>query len=302
MAIVEVLNEVCEKSNIKIKLIDSSNNEVFNNLPATESKVMRKISVKDKKYKIVLDQDDIKTIPIIEYLLDKCANDVNVIEELIEGKKQWGCLSNLPIVKSNKMLLIETDKENEVLEIVRDMYLDSNIYIGEVYNRIIIIGNLEDEKEHALSLKETIIQTLGINAKISINDLDYTFEGFKNSYNDSIKALDIGNKFKISPEIYFSKEMYLEKAIFNLSNEYVEGLNNQYKDILKNLSHEVIQTIEEILKCDLSLTKASKKLYVHRNTLMYRIEKIKKETGFDIRNFKEAAFLYILYLNNKTCK
>ncbi|MDU2157678.1 helix-turn-helix domain-containing protein, partial [Clostridium sp.] len=46
-------------------------------------------------------------------------------------------------------------------------------------------------------------------------------------------------------------------------------------------------------------SEAAKELYIHRNTLMYRIEKIKKETGFDIRNFKEATFLYILYMNSK---
>lgn len=299
VAIVKLLNEVCEKTNIRVRLLDSSNNEIFDNLPTTESKVMRKISVKDKIYKLILEQDDIRIIPAIEYILNKCITEENIIEELLEGKKQWDVLLDPSITKANKMLLIEAIKENEVLEIVKDTYSDNNVYIGEIYDRIIVIGNLEDEKEYALSLKETIIQTLGINIKICISNLDYTFEGFKKAYNKSVQTLEIGRKFKIKPEIYCIEEMYLEKAIFNLSDKYVQELKEEYKDVFKNLSHELIQTIEEILKCDLSLTKASKNLYVHRNTLMYRIEKIKKETGFDIRNFKEATFLYILYMNSK---
>lgn len=296
---VELLNEVCKETNIKIRLLDSNNNEIFCNLPTTESKVMRKISVNNKVYKIILEQDDIKIIPVVEYVLNKCIKKENIIKELLEGRKKWDGLNESLIIKSNKILLIETNKEDEALEIVRDTYTDNNIYVGEIYDRIIIIGNLEDEKDHAFSLKETIIQTLGVNAKISIGDLDCTFEGFKRAYNGAVQALDIGRRFNIKPEIYCLKDMYLEKAIFNLSSEYSMELKEEYKDIFKGFNHELIQTLEEILKCDLSLTKASKNLYVHRNTLMYRIEKIKKETGFDIRNFKEATFLYILYMNSK---
>ncbi|WP_111928633.1 PucR family transcriptional regulator [Clostridium tertium] len=298
-AMVELLNEVCKEANLKIRLLDVNNNEIYDNLPATESKVMRKISVNSKAYKIILEQDDIKIIPIVEYVLNKCIKRENIIQELLEGRKQWDVLNESLITKSNKMLLIETNKEDEVLEIVRDTYIDNDIYVGEIYDRIIVIGNLEDEKDHAFSLKETVIQDLGVNAKISISDLDYTFDGFKKAYNGAVQALEIGRKFKIKPEIYYLKDMYLEKAIFNLSSEYSNDLKEEYKDIFKGFNHELIQTLEEILKCDLSLTKAAKNLYIHRNTLMYRIEKIKKETGFDIRNFKEATFLYILYMNSK---
>ncbi|MCF0148012.1 MAG: helix-turn-helix domain-containing protein [Clostridium sp.] len=298
-AIVELLEELCKDTNIKIRLLDINNNEIYNNLPSTESKIMRKISINNKSYKIVLEQEDIKIIPIIEYLLNKYIDKENIVQELLEGRKQWDVLKDSAIIKSNKMLLIESNKEDEVLEIVRDTYSDSVFYVGEIYDRIIVTGNLEDEKEHAFSLKETIIQILGVNPKISISDLDGTFEGFKESYKGAVQALDIGRRFKIKPEIYYLKDMYLERAIYNLSSEYAKKLKEEYKDVFKGFNYELIQTLEEILKCDLSLTKAAKNLYIHRNTLMYRIEKIKKETGFDIRNFKEATFLYILYMNSK---
>lgn len=298
-AIVELLNELCKDTNIKIRLVDANNNEIFDNLPSTESKIMRKISINNKSYKIVLEQEDIKIIPIIEYLLNKYIEKENVVQELLEGRKQWDVVKDFAITRSNKMLLIESNKEDEVLEIVRDTYSDSAFYVGEIYDRIIVVGNLEDEKEHAFSLKDTIIQILGANAKISISDLDGTFEGFKESYKGAVQALDIGRRFKIKPEIYYLKDMYLERTIYNLSSEYSKNLKEEYKDVFKGFNYELIHTLEEILKCDLSLTKAAKNLYIHRNTLMYRIEKIKKETGLDIRNFKEATFLYILYMNSK---
>ena len=297
--IVELLNELCKEANIKIRLLDVNNNEIYDNLPTTESKVMRKISVNNKIYKIILEQEDIKIIPIVEYLLNKCIMNENIIEDLIEGRKQWDSLNEKSVKEANKLLLIEANNKNDILDILKNTYDNDKIYIGEIYDRLVVMGSLEDELDHAISIKETIAQTLGVNAKISIAELDKSFEGFINSYNEAVQAIKIGNKFKIKPEIYKVKEMYLEKAIFNLSNEYLDELKKQYKDIFKGFNHELINTLEEIIKCDLSLTKAAKNLYIHRNTLMYRIEKIKKETGFDIRNFKEATFLYILYMDSK---
>ena len=300
VAIVELLKELCEETKLKIRLLDSNNNVIFDNLSVTESNVTRKFFIADKTFKVILERDNIKLIPMVEYLLNKLIVKENIIEELIDGKKQWDALENNVIINASKLLLIEVTNKNEAIEIVRDTYDSNEIYVGEIYDRIIVIGQLEDEEDHALSLKETIDEVLGVSAKISIANLDKSFEGFIKSYNGAVQALKIGNKFKIKPEIYSIKEMYLEKAIYNLSKNYSQELMVEYKDVFKRFNHELIQTLEEILKCDLSLTKAAKNLYIHRNTLMYRIEKIKKETGFDIRNFKEATFLYILYMNSKS--
>lgn len=57
----------------------------------------------------------------------------------------------------------------------------------------------------------------------------------------------------------------------------------------------MIKTIDMFFKCGLNLSEASKELYIHRNTLIYRIEKIQKNIGFDIRNFNEAVIFKTIY-------
>ena len=298
-AIAGLIDEFCNEAKINLRLLDGNHNVIFDNLPSVESNITRKIKVNDRAYKIILDQDNIKIIPIIEYLLNKLSIDSNIIEEIIEGKKQWDSLEINSILNGKNMILIESSNKNETFEIVKNTYDSDEVYVGEVYDRIIVVGELEEVLDHALSLKETIDQIVGAKSKISVANFDSSFEGFNKAYKNNLIALKIGDKFQIKPEIYNIEEMYLERAIFNLSKEYIGELKEEYKDIFSGFNHELIQTLEEVLKCDLSLTKASKKLFVHRNTLMYRIEKIKKETGFDIRNFKEATFLYILYMNSK---
>ena len=298
-AIAGLIDEFCNEAKINLRLLDGNHNVIFDNLPSVESNITRKIKVNDRAYKIILDQDNMKIIPIIEYLLNKLSIDSNIIEEIIEGKKQWDSLEINSILNGKNMILIESSNKNETFEIVKNTYDSDEVYVGEVYDRIIVVGELEEVLDHALSLKETIDQIVGAKSKISVANFDSSFEGFNKAYKNNLIALKIGDKFQIKPEIYNIEEMYLERAIFNLSKEYIGELKEEYKDIFSGFNHELIQTLEEVLKCDLSLTKASKKLFVHRNTLMYRIEKIKKETGFDIRNFKEATFLYILYMNSK---
>lgn len=294
-----VLKDISDKSDVKLRLLDENNNEIFDNLPHSESKVKRKIKVNDLNYKILLEQDDIKVIPLVEYILNEFTKRENIIEDLLNGNKEWESIENSPIINSNKILLIDTQKENEALNIINETYIGDDIFVGEIHDRIIIIGNLEEEEEHARSIKETLIQDLGVNARISIGNLNKTLEGFRKAYIGMVQALEIGKKFNIKPEIYSIKNMFLEQAIYNFNKDYSKELKEEYKDTFKGFNHELIQTLEEVLRCDLSLTKAAKKLYIHRNTLMYRIEKIKKETGFDIRNFKEATFLYIVYMNSK---
>ena len=299
IALIGLVDELCKETKINLRLLDTTNNVLFDNLPSVESNITRKIYINDKKYKIILDQDNTKIIPIIEYIFNKFSEESNIIEEIIEGKKQWESLELESITNAKDMILIESNNKNEVFEIVKNTYDTKDVYVGEVYDRIIVVGELEDIIEHAFSLKETIDHILGSKSKISIASFENNYKEFIKAYNNNLVALKIGKKFQIKPEIYNIKNMYLEKAIYNLSNEYIDELKEEYKDIFSGFNHELIQTLEEILKCDLSLTKAAKKLFVHRNTLMYRIEKIKKETGFDIRNFKEATFLYILYMNSR---
>lgn len=57
----------------------------------------------------------------------------------------------------------------------------------------------------------------------------------------------------------------------------------------------MIRTMEVFFKCGLNLSEASKELYIHRNTLIYRLDKIQKYTNYDIREFNDAVLLKIIF-------
>ena len=68
------------------------------------------------------------------------------------------------------------------------------------------------------------------------------------------------------------------------------------------LDEETIITIQKFFKNNLNVSEASRKLFVHRNTLVYRLEKIKKITGLDLREFDHAIIFKIALMVNKYLK
>ena len=61
------------------------------------------------------------------------------------------------------------------------------------------------------------------------------------------------------------------------------------------------KTCEVFLKCNLNINAASKELFMHRNTLIYRLEKIKERTGLDLKKFCDAFIFHILMFKDKPC-
>lgn len=96
----------------------------------------------------------------------------------------------------------------------------------------------------------------------------------------------------------------------NILNSDVLSLMAEYKRVyaLKPVAllindEELIRTATLFFENDLNISLASKRGFMHRNTLIYRLDKIEKQMGLDIRNFKDAVvFSNMLLLYNKIKK
>ena len=66
------------------------------------------------------------------------------------------------------------------------------------------------------------------------------------------------------------------------------------------LNDEIFTTITKFFENNLNLSEAARKLYIHRNTLIYRLDKIQKVTGLDLRHFEDAMLLKIIIMLGKS--
>jgi sugar diacid utilization regulator len=210
---------------------------------------------------------------------------------------------NLPFLENGcYIILISVDESKyEALNIIKQIY-DNEPIVSLIYNdSIIVLGDFDEIDEHTKSIKESISSNLYCECYVSYGDKIYDAPGIKKAYNDATLCIEFGRKFYKKDNIFNCNELLFEKIVYNVDSKVKQEMLHMFKDKFDALDNEMIFTIEQFVGCGLNISDAAKKLYVHRNTLIYRLDKIKKETTFDIRNFKEASVFLIAFLMWKEC-
>jgi sugar diacid utilization regulator len=197
-----------------------------------------------------------------------------------------------------KVIFVKTKKEN--FEIVNNI-------LQNLVNEIIVVT--DNQKYLILLVKKSTYE--------STNFLDIIAE-LESETLDPIKLLiseDIVSYRSFYPaflnmfenfEMYYSynqNQKFLELEKLLITQLIIKTASKTHEDYkyqrLSMLDEELIMSALEFLRNDLNVTQTAQKLYVHRNTLIYRISKIEQLTGYDIRKFNDAVNFYIVYLSKK---
>ncbi|MBU3177050.1 helix-turn-helix domain-containing protein [Clostridium estertheticum] len=205
---------------------------------------------------------------------------------------------NLPFLKNGcyVILISVNGSKYEALSIIKQIY-DNEEVVSLIYNdNIIVIGGFAEVQQHIESIKESIASDLYCECYVSYGDINYDIKGIKKAYNDAAECMILGKKFDIKDHIFNYNKMLFEKIVYNVDAKIKRELLYMLKDKFDAFDSQMIVTIEQFVDCGLNISDAARKLYVHRNTLIYRLDKIKKETNFDIRDFKDASVFLIAFL------
>lgn len=113
------------------------------------------------------------------------------------------------------------------------------------------------------------------------------------TWQECILAMEIGTLFMPGENVYPFRGLGIGKLIWRTppeaSREFIE--ENLLPFDPEELTDELIETAQCFFSCDLVITAAARQMHMHRNTLLYRLEQIRRITGLDIRRFDEAAKL-----------
>ena len=155
----------------------------------------------------------------------------------------------------------------------------------------------EDVREYALALSETISDETGVTPRIGVGCRADTLAGLPASYREAEAALRLHERFhpgETSVALY--RQMVVERILAEVPEHEITGLSAAVfnRKNLKLLDEEMLETIDTFLDRDLSLSDTARQLYIHRNTLVYRLDKIQKATGLDLRSFRDAVTFYLL--------
>lgn len=198
------------------------------------------------------------------------------------------------------VFLVETklEKDGIVTELLKGMFsAQAGDYITAVdESSVILIKSLENDSSLDVleEVAETIVALMNaeamLNVKVAYGTVVQELKDVSKSYKEAKMALDVGKIFYAEKNVVAYSALGIGRLIYqlpvNLCKIFVEEIFGD--NVPSDLDDETLITLNKFFENNLNVSETSRQLFVHRNTLVYRIEKIQKSTGLDLRSFDDA--------------
>ncbi len=212
--------------------------------------------------------------------------------------------------KGNKGLLDDFSFQyfqREVLDYLNLILIESADDIISVLNieRFIIIKSLPSQQSYSYfiegldekleKLNSFLERKYQVSAFISVGDISHGIIDVSESYQNAKKAMTIGinSDQDSSIHVYNEREMMLRLLPKELSADYQEKLLNIISALIEHDNYDMLSsTFIAYCKYDMKLSETSRNMFVHRNTLIYRLERIREITSLNTGDFKQCMLLY----------
>lgn len=190
------------------------------------------------------------------------------------------------------------EKDGIVTELLGGMFSgQSGDYITAVdESSVILIKKIDPKDTHddLIAAAGTIVAMMNteamLNVRVAFGTVVQELKDVSKSYKEAKMALDVGKIFYAEKKVVSYSMLGIGRLIYqlpvNLCKIFIEEIFGS--NAPNGLDEETLNTINRFFENNLNVSETSRKLFVHRNTLVYRIEKLQKSTGLDLRNFDDA--------------
>jgi len=191
------------------------------------------------------------------------------------------------------------DFGSEVQEILTNTI--NTKFCFEYEGRIVALADEEDIGAVCRNFTDNILSELFAECTVAVGGQAPNVMELREKYRDCLKALYLKHAYNLPENVVIYDDLYSYRIANSLSPKLKEDIRSrvftpEFKDILNS---EMGNTIEELFRNNLNLTDTAAKLYIHRNTLLYRLDKIYKTTGFDLKKFEDSWLFKLAWLIRK---
>ena len=178
----------------------------------------------------------------------------------------------------------------------RDVLVDVDRHTVVLIKDMTDVESMEDLTMYAQALQETLMGETAHQMTVGIGCSRNTLDELRESYAEARRAIEVGRVFQPEDSIYVFNRLILERFLMELPQD----ISANYHNLLFNrrttrlFNEEMLYTIDMFFKKDLNLSDTARQLYIHRNTLVYRLDKVQRQTGLDLRSFEDAVTFKIL--------
>lgn len=154
-------------------------------------------------------------------------------------------------------------------------------------------------KNFAMKIHDEILKNTGIKTVIGVGCYKDSLPKISMSYNEATLALKSNDFLNRDAKVRFYRDFTVVRLLSELpKNKLDEVFQNLLNEDGRNIfdDEEMVLTARVLMENDLNISEASRELFMHRNTLTYRLDKIEKATNLDVRKFSDAVTFCVLSL------
>lgn len=209
------------------------------------------------------------------------------------------------------VLLVRIISSNDVsaYDVIQNLFPDKNkdFVFNITESDIVLVKEIKsgvdpkDLEKLARSISDTLGSEFYTRVNVGIGTPVLGVKGLARSFKEAQIALEVGKVFDTDKAIVSYDNLGIARLIYHLPTTLCETFLSEVfkKGSIESLDHETLFTIQRFFENNLNVSETSRKLFVHRNTLVYRLEKIKKLTGLDLREFDHAIIFKIALMVKK---
>ena len=212
------------------------------------------------------------------------------------------------------VFVIETKNENDTnaLETVKSLFsAKTKDFITAVDEKNIILvkelkpGETYDDMEKTAKVILDMLNTEAMTkVHVAYGTIVHEIKEVSRSYKEAKMALDVGKIFYSDKNVVAYNNLGIGRLIYQLPMSLCRMFIKEIFDGKSpdDLDEETLTTINKFFENNLNVSETSRQLYIHRNTLVYRLDKLQKSTGLDLRVFEDAitfkiALMVVKYMN-----
>jgi carbohydrate diacid regulator len=212
---------------------------------------------------------------------------------------------------SRVVLLINilSSGETNAYEVIQNLFPDKNKdFVFNVTEIDIVLvkeikptTDVRDLEKLARSISDTLSGEFFTRVNVGIGTPVTGVKELSRSFKEARVALEVGKVFDTDKNIISYDNLGIARLIYHLPSPLCESFLKEVfkRGNIETLDHETLFTIQKFFENNLNVSETSRKLFVHRNTLVYRLDKIKKLTGLDLREFDHAIVFKIALMVKK---
>ncbi len=192
---------------------------------------------------------------------------------------------------------VEGHKDNSVVETVKNLVDCRNKdFVTELdeHNIIVVkdtkdLANEEDEKNFAKMIVDTLHSEAMVKVRVGYGNRVEKLQDLPKSYQEACMALQVSGIFYASKDTISYKRLGIGRLIHQLPISLCEMfIQEVFGEKVPEIDEETLATVDRFFENDLNISETARQLYIHRNTLVYRLERFEKAVGLDVRKFDDA--------------